>query len=104
MSFKRNNQYIPQIFFHPGETLAEKLEEMGMNSKEFAVRIGKPEKTINAVLEGKSAITPELAVQLENVTQIPARFWLNSQRDYDEFKAKKVYKKIMEIPEVHTVI
>ena len=107
MSFKKN-QYIPQIYFHPGETLAEKLEEMGMNSKEFAICTGKPEKTINAVLDGKSAITPDLAVQFENVTQIPAHFWLNSQQNYDEFKAKRVYKKIMETtpssPEVHTVI
>ena len=107
MAFKRN-QYIPQIYFHPGETLAEKLEEMGMNCKEFAGRTGKPEKTINAVLEGKIAITPDLAVQFENVTQIPVHFWLNSQRNYDEFKAKKVYKKTSEptpsTPEVQTVI
>ena len=86
----KKNQYIPPIYFHPGETLAEKLEEMGMNYKEFAVRTGKPERIINAVLNGKSAITPDLAVQFENVTQIPAYFWLNSQRNYDEFMEKSI--------------
>lgn len=83
------NQYIPQVVFHPGETLAEKLEEMGMGPKEFAVRTGKPEKTISEILNSKSSITPEMAVQFESVTKIPARFWLNRQRSYDEYMARK---------------
>jgi len=79
------NKYNPQISFHPGETLAEKLEEMCMGPKEFAVRTGKPEKTVFAILMGKSSITADMAVQFENVLKIPAHFWLNMQRNYDEF-------------------
>jgi addiction module HigA family antidote len=84
----KKNQYHPQIAFHPGETLAEKLEELGMGPKEFAIRSGKPEKTIIAILKGKSSITPEMAVQFEHVLKIPAHFWINMQRNYDEFKAR----------------
>jgi len=80
--------YQPSIAFHPGETLAEKLEELGMGPKEFAIRTGKPEKTITAVLHGKSNITPEMAVQFEHVLNIPAHFWLNMQRNYDEYLAR----------------
>ena len=29
-------------------------------------------------------ITPEMAVAFENVTKIPANFWINRQRIYDE--------------------
>ena len=83
------NQYIPQVVFHPGETLVEKLKEMKMGPKEFAVRTGKPEKTISKVLSGKSSITPDMAVQFESVTKIPAHFWLNRQRSYDEYIARK---------------
>ncbi len=89
------NQYIPQVVFHPGETLAEKLEEMGMGPKEFAVRTGKPEKTISEILNSKSSITPEMAVQFESVTKIPARFWLNRQRSYDEYMARKKRKRMI---------
>ena len=89
------NQYIPQVVFHPGETLAEKLEEMGMGPKEFAVRTGKPEKTISEILNNKSSITPEMAVQFESVTKIPARFWLNRQRSYDEYMARKKRKRMI---------
>lgn len=82
------NQYFPQSRPHPGETLEEKLEEMGMGPKEFAVRTGKPEKTIIAVLKGVSSITPDMAVEFENVTKIPANFWMNHQRAYDEYVAR----------------
>ena len=85
----KKNQYFPQSRPHPGETLEEKLEEMGMGPKEFALRTGKPEKTIIAVLKGESSITPDMAVQFENVTKIPANFWMNHQRGYDEYVARE---------------
>src|SRR5690606_13016832 len=91
----KKNQYNPQIAFHPGETLAEKLEELGMGPKEFAIRTGKPEKTIIAILKGKSSITPEMAVQFEHVLKIPAHFWLNMQRSYDEFIAREERKELL---------
>lgn len=90
------NQYFPQSTPHPGETLEEKLEEMGMGPKEFALRSGKPEKTITAILKGGSAITPDMAVQFENVTQIPAHFWMNHQRSYDEYTARIKHQKVVE--------
>ena len=93
----KQNQYFPQSLPHPGETLTEKLEEMGMSSFEFAAHTGKPEEIINAVLTGKSTITPDMAVKFERITQIPAHFWLNSQRHYNEFIAKKKYKKTLQL-------
>lgn len=91
----KKNQYHPQIAFHPGETLAEKLEELGMGPKEFAIRTGKPEKTVIAILKGKSSITPEMAVQFEHVLKIPAHFWLNMQRNYDEFIAREERQELL---------
>ncbi len=92
---QKQNQYFPQSIPHPGETLAEKLQEIGMGPKEFALRTGKPEKTINAVLKGSSAITPDMAILFEAVTSIPASFWMNYQRDYDEYIAREKYKKVI---------
>jgi plasmid maintenance system antidote protein VapI/Zn-dependent peptidase ImmA (M78 family) len=83
------NQYAPDIVFHPAATLNEKLEEMGMSKKEFALRTGKPEKTIIAVLKEESSLTPEMAILFENVTQIPAQFWINKQARYNEYIARK---------------
>jgi len=90
------NQYFPQTVSHPGSTLEEKLEEMGMGPKEFALRSGKPEKTITAVLKGDSSITADMAVLFENVTRIPANYWMNHQRNYDEYLARLKHKQIIE--------
>ena len=93
---EKQNQYFPSVVFHPGETLEEKLQEMGMGPKEFALRTGKPEKTIIAVLNGESAITADMAVLFENVTKIPANFWMNHQRGYDEYIAREKRKTIIQ--------
>ena len=90
------NQYFPQSVPHPGSTLEEKLYEMGMGPKEFALRSGKPEKTITAVLKGDSSITADMAVLFENVTRIPANYWMNHQRNYDEYLARLKHKQIIE--------
>ncbi|KAB1065132.1 HigA family addiction module antitoxin [Salibacter halophilus] len=92
----QQNQYFPQSRPHPGETLEEKLEEMGMGPKEFAIRVGKPEKTIIAVLKGESSITPDMAIQFENVTKIPAHFWMDHQKSYDEYKARVKHEEAIE--------
>lgn len=84
----KTNQYFPQTVSHPGKTLHSKLEELKMGSKEFAVRTGKPEKTISNVLSGESSITSDMAVLFEDVLSIPAHFWLNRQNHYDEAVAR----------------
>ena len=88
--------YVPQSVPPPGEVLAEKLQEMGMGPKEFALRTDKPEKTIIAVLNGESSITADMAVRFENVTRIPVSYWLNHQRGYDEFVAREKRKKAID--------
>lgn len=82
-------KFVPTVEFHPGITLSEKLKEMGMSVKEFAVRTSKPEKTIFAVMNGKSSVTSDMAVAFESVTKIPAHFWLNIQLGYDEYIARR---------------
>ncbi|EEI90858.1 putative addiction module antidote protein HigA [Sphingobacterium spiritivorum ATCC 33300] len=83
------NEFYSDIAFHPGETLTEKLEELKMGPKEFAIRTGKPEKTIIAILKGDSSITPEMAILFESVLKIPASFWIKRQFSFDEFKARE---------------
>jgi len=82
------NQYKPDVVFHPATTLKEKLDEMGMSIKEFALRTEKPEKTIIAVLKEESSLTPEMAILFEKVTKIPAKFWIKKQARYNEYVAR----------------
>lgn len=92
----KQNQYFPQSVPHPGETLEEKLEELGIGPKEFALRTQKPEKTIAAVLNGTSSITPDMAILFEAATRIPSNFWLRRQLQYDEYLARKKREAIID--------
>jgi len=89
MSRETRVPFNPTIAFHPGVFLAEKLEEMKMSNKEFALRTNKPEKTITAIIKGESSITPDMAVVFETALGIPAYMWLKYQSFYDEFKARE---------------
>lgn len=88
MSNKFQNQYVPNYVSPPGETLQEILEERGMSQTELAQRIGKPEKTINGIINGRTAITSEIALQFERVLGVSASFWNNRERRYRAFKTK----------------
>jgi len=83
------NEYQPDVVSWPGETLAEVLEERQMTQSELAERMGRPKKTINEIIQGKTGITPETALQLEHVLHIPATFWNNRQLQYQEYRAKQ---------------
>jgi HTH-type transcriptional regulator/antitoxin HigA len=73
----------PDVAIHPGEYLAEEIEARGLSQKELARRMRRPLNAINEIVNGKKAITAETALQLEEVMpEIPARFWLNLETDY----------------------
>lgn len=83
------NQYSPDYISPPGDTLLEALEERDMSQAELSRRMGRPKKTINEIIKGKAAITPETALQLERVLQIPSSFWNNRQKIYDQYLVRK---------------
>jgi HTH-type transcriptional regulator/antitoxin HigA len=88
MSKDIRNQFMPDYAVPPGETLLETIEAIGMAQAELAERTGRPKKTINEIIKGKAAITPETALQFERVLGIPAGFWNNLERNYQETLAR----------------
>jgi addiction module HigA family antidote len=80
--------FQPDYAIHPGETLAETLEELGMSQAELAQRMGRPLQMISEIIQGKKAITAETALQLERATGVPANFWNSSQRNYEATLAR----------------
>lgn len=85
--------FDPDYVVPPGETLFETIEHMGMSQAELADRTGRPKKTINEIIKGKAAITPETALQFERVLGVPASFWNNLERNYREKLAQLEEKK-----------
>jgi addiction module HigA family antidote len=82
MAEKHRNQYLPDSVSFPGETLQEVLESYGMSQAELSDRSGRPRKTINEIIRGKTAITAETAIQFERVLGISAAFWTAREQNY----------------------
>jgi len=82
------NQYTPDHVSHPGATLIDVLNALGMSQAGLAERTGLTKKTINEIAKGKAALTPTTALKLERVLGTPASFWNNRERHYREFLAR----------------
>lgn len=68
----------------PGATIREQLEDRGMSQKEFAARMDLSEKHVSKLINGEVQLTPDVAVRLETVLGVPARFWSNLEAIYRE--------------------
>lgn len=68
----------------PGATIREQLNERGMSQKEFAARMDMSEKHISRLINGEVQLTPEVAIRLEMVLGVPAKFWNNLETIYRE--------------------
>jgi len=68
---------------HPGEHLAEQLEELGMSAAELARQLRVPTNRITAILNGQRAITGDTALRLGHFFGTSAEFWMNLQKLYE---------------------
>ena len=79
----RNENPAPFMAVHPGMMIKPELEERGISQKEFAKMIGTQPSHLSEVLNGKRALTTELAVKIENAIGLPAKILLSAQTQYE---------------------
>jgi antitoxin HigA-1 len=77
---------LPAI--HPGEFLAETLEELDVSQAAFARAIGVSPMRISHVTKGTRPVTAELALRFGRAFNQSPQYWLNLQSDYDLRTAK----------------
>jgi len=69
---------------HPGEIIREIcVEPLGLTVTETAKAIGVTRKTLSALLNGRSGISPEMALRLSKVFGRSPEGWLKLQLQYD---------------------
>ncbi len=84
---------------HPGEHLAEELNELHMSAAELARKIHVPTNRVTQILNGTRAITGDTALRLAHFFGTSAEFWLNLQSLYElRLAQKKVGKSIEALP------
>ncbi|QOJ24797.1 MAG: HigA family addiction module antidote protein [Gammaproteobacteria bacterium] len=75
---------------HPGEVIKELcLEPLGLSVTDAAKALGVSRKTLSALLNGRSGISPEMALRLAKAFDTSPESWLNQQMQYDLWIAER---------------
>jgi antitoxin HigA-1 len=75
---------------HPGVILSEiYLAQLGWSQTKLAEELGCAHRKVNEIVNGKRAITPEFAIDLESVLNTEAEMWMRLQAEYDLHQAGK---------------
>jgi antitoxin HigA-1 len=68
---------------HPGEILADEINELGMSASDLASKLQVPKNRITLIINGKRGITADTALRLGRYFGTGAEFWLNIQKNYE---------------------
>jgi len=80
---------------HPGEIIRKLcLKPLDISITEAAKALGVSRKTLSAVLNGRSGISPEMAVRLSIAFDTSAESWMNQQVQYDLWNAEQHRKEL----------
>ena len=80
---------------HPGEVLRQLcLEPLNLTVTDAARSLGVSRKALSSILNGRSGISPEMAVRLSMAFNTSAESWLNQQLQYDLWRAEKNRKSL----------
>lgn len=77
---------------HPGEILSELwLDPLGLSITQAAMHLNVARKTVSELVNGKTGISPEMALRLELAFGKSAESWLATQAAYDlwQLEAKR---------------
>ena len=75
---------------HPGEFIKRVyLEPFDLGSNEVAKKLKVSPSTFNRLINGKSDVSPEMALRLSKVIGRSAESWLMMQDNYDLHKASE---------------
>ena len=80
---------------HPGEILRTLcFEPLSISVTEAAQALGVSRKTLSSLLNGRSGISPEMAIRLSVAFDTSAESWLRQQSQYDLWHAQQGRRKL----------
>ena len=79
---------------HPGDMLREDfLPDYGLTVSRLAEALGVSRQSINELLRGRRAVSPEMSLRLARLFGNSPEFWLNAQRAVDLWDAAEAIKR-----------
>lgn len=80
---------------HPGEVIRELcLAPLGITVTQAAKALGVTRKSLSELVNGKSGISPEMALRLSIAFNTTPESWLAQQMQYDLWKVRRKHKKL----------
>jgi antitoxin HigA-1 len=84
---------------HPGEHLAEELDELGISAAELARQLDVPVNRVTGILNGQRGITADTALRLGHWFGTSPEFWLNLQKLYElRLAEREVGDRVKKLP------
>ncbi|MEM9275381.1 MAG: HigA family addiction module antitoxin [Cyanobacteria bacterium P01_F01_bin.143] len=68
---------------HPGEILADELNEISINAATLAEKLDVPKNRIYQIINEQRSITADTAIRLSIFFGTTPEFWLNLQKSYE---------------------
>lgn len=68
---------------HPGAIVKSSLAELGLSVTDAAKVLGVTRPTVSKLVNGRAAISPEMAIRLSKAFGSTPEFWLRLQLNYD---------------------
>lgn len=78
---------------HPGKIVKEAMEELNLTTRGLARLLGVAPSTVQRLLSGQSAVSPDMALRLETVIGSSADVWLSIQAKHDLWQARQRFNK-----------
>jgi addiction module HigA family antidote len=68
---------------HPGEVIADLLEDLEMTTIDFAQKLDVSAETVEAIIQGRIPVTVDMAIRLGKALGNGPQLWLNLQQKVD---------------------
>ena len=86
---------------HPGEHLAEELNELGMSAAELSRLIDVPVNRVTEIINGRRGVTADTALRLGHWFGTSPEFWLNLQTLYElRLARREVGDRVKKLPKL----
>jgi addiction module HigA family antidote len=84
---------------HPGSLFKEEvLVPLGLTVTQAAIDLGISRKALSEFLNGRSSLSPEMAVRIGKATRTSPQSWLNMQTKLDLWDAEKKNLEVIPFP------
>lgn len=89
---------------HPGKLIRHSIEASGLSLTDAAKRLGVTRQTLSRVINGRTSLSPEMAVRVSKAFGSTVEHWMRMQLAYDLAAVEKTARtiKVKRFPEMES--